>query len=291
MKKYYALKILTILIPFIFISCAVIETDQEKIKEPVELSLNPYVSRLLTVETIAGKDTLQLIFDTGGGKTLISPEIAKRLGHIPSGRIVGYRMTGEQVEFQHCPDITLTIGGIPFHHEEIGVWDIHSILPKELPPVDGILSLKTFENQPFTLDLSSKKLILETPQSFSNRIKSMTKLKSRIATGPSGSEIDVFLHGKAQKSGWYLLDCGNLDVVLLSEKLNINSSSDSIASSGVWESEFIFDNFEPISTKFRKKDIIYDGALSAEFMNDFIFTFDLASNGVWVSPVENSQSK
>jgi hypothetical protein len=291
MKCNFLLRISTVLISLIFIQCSSSKIDQSALKNPVDISLNPYVNRLVTVETIAGKDTFQLIFDTGGGETLISPEIAKRLGHVPSGRSVGYRMTGEQVEFQYCPDITLTIGGIPFHHEEIAVWDIHSILPKELPPVDGILSLKTFQNQPFTLNLSSKKLILETPQSLSNSIKSMTRLRSRIATGLGGSEINVFLHGKAQKSGWYLLDCGNLDVVLLSEKLNIKSSSDSISSSGVWESEFIFDNLEPVLTKFRKKDIIYDGALSAEFMNDFIFTFDLSSNGVWISPIEKSLSK
>lgn len=289
MKSYIFQRILAVLIALVFIECSSSRIDKSDLKKPVDISLNPYVSRLVTVETIADKDTLQLIFDTGGGETFISPEIAKRLGHVPSGRGVGYRMTGEQVEFQYCPDITLTIGGIPFRHEEIAVWDIHSILPKELPPVDGILSLKTFQNQPFTLNLSSKKLILETPESFLNRIKSMTRLKSRIATGPGGSEMNVFLHGKAQKSGWYLLDCGNLDVVLISEKLNTNSSSDSILSSGVRESVFVFDNLKPVSTKFRKKDIIYDGAFSAEFMNEFIFTFDLSSNAVWVSPVENSQ--
>jgi hypothetical protein len=287
MREYSPSRILAVLIPSIFLSCSVIETDQGIIKEPVEVSLNSYVSRLVTVNALVGDDTLKLLLDTGGGETSITPDVARRLGCNPSGRSIGFRMTGEMVESQYCHDISLSIGGISFHHDMIGVWDVNSVLPEELPPLDGLLSLKTFLKQPFTIDLSSRLLVFETKESLDHRTKTMTRLESRIATGPDGSELTVFLHGQiGEYEGWFLLDSGNLDVVLVSQHLVSDKPSDSIASTDIWESEFKFNNLSSEVTRFRKKEMIYDGALSEEFMRKWTFTFDLSKNAVWIFPVE-----
>lgn len=293
MNPYYALKTITILIFSNFMACSAIKLEQDIITEPVEISLDPYVSRLVTVNAVAGNDTLRLLFDTGGGKTFIGPDAAHRLGCMPSGRSVGFRMTGETVESQYCHDISLSIGGVSFHHETIGVWDINKVLPEDLPRLDGILSLKTFQDQPFTLDLSSKRLILETKESLEDRTNTMTRLESRIATGPDGSELDIFLRGKIGHSddGWFLFDSGNLDVVLVSQHLVNKKLIDSTASSGIWESELKLRNLSSVSIKFRTKKIIYDGALSEKFIRKWVFTFDISNNGVWVSPVENASSE
>ena len=291
MNPYFTLKLIVILISSIFIACSAIESDQIVIKESIEISLNPYVGRLVTVNALAGDDTLKLLFDTGGGETYIIPDVANRLGCTPSGRSVGFRMSGEMVESQYCHDISLSIGGVSFQHETIGVWDINNVLPEGLPRLDGILSLKTFINQPFTIDLSSKRLILETKESLEDRTNKMTRLESRIATGPDGSELTIFLLGKVRDFGWFLLDSGNLDVVLVSQHLAKKILLDTTASSNIWESELQLRNLSSVSTRFRTKDIIYDGALSEEFMRKWIFTFDLSINAVWVSPVENSSSK
>ncbi len=230
------LKMITILISIIFMACSAIESDQDIIKEPIEISLNPYVGRLVTVNALVGDNTLKLLFDTGGGETYIVPDVCHRLGCTPSGRSVGFRMSGEMVESQYCHDISLSIGGVSFHHESIGVWDINSVLPEELPRLDGILSLKTFLNQPFTIDLSSKRLILESKESLEDRTNTMTRLESRIATGPDGSELTIFLQGKIGDNGWFLLDSGNLDVVLVSQNLVNKKLVDSTESSNIWES-------------------------------------------------------
>ena len=215
MKKHRYILVSAFITLSILFSCKSNESGQDVFSNPVAVSLKPYVGRLFTVDALVNSDTLHLLFDTGGGQTLIGPDVAKGLGREPSGRSVGFRMTGEQMIYQICPDVVLNIGGKDFHHSTIGVWDVHSVLPEDLPPIDGILSLKTFANQPFTLDLSNKQLILETNQSLSARVKSMSRLKSRIATGPNGSELDVLLHGAIKKFGWFLLDCGNLDASLV----------------------------------------------------------------------------
>ena len=96
-------------------------------------------------------------------------------------------------------EISLSIGRVSFHYERIGVWDVNKILPEDLPRLDGILSLKTFLDQPFTIDLSSKHLILETKESLEDRTSTMTRLESRIATGPNGNELTIFLQGKIRE--------------------------------------------------------------------------------------------
>ena len=115
----------------------------------------------------------------------------------------------------------------------------------------------------------------------------MTKLKSRIATGPDGSELTVFLHGRIKDYGWFLVDSGNLDVVLVSHHFADTIINDSTTSTNIWESEFTLNNFSSSLTRFRAKEIIYDGVLSEEFMRKWIFTFELNTNSVWVTPIEN----
>jgi len=294
MNPHYSSKTILILIFSGFIICSATESDQDLITEPVEISLNPYVGRLVTVNALAGDETLKLLFDTGGGKTYITPDAARRLSCKPSGRSIGFRMSGEIVESENCDGISLSVDGISFHHAYIGVWDINSILPEDLPRLDGILSLKTFQNQPFTLDLSTKRLILETKESLENRTKTMTRLESRIATGPAGGALTIFLRGEIRESedyGWFLLDSGNLDAVIVSQHMVNNNITDSTASSVTWESEISLGNLSSVSVKFRTKEIIYDGALSEAFLRKWIFTFDLSNNAVWASPAENASSE
>ena len=257
------------------------------VKDPVAIPLNPYVGRLVTVDVTIGDDTLKFLLDTGGGKTFLVPDTARRLGCNPSGRSVSFRMNGEIVESQSCYDLSLSIGGIAFHPNELGVWDVNSVLPSDLPKLDGILSLDTLHNQPFTLYLASKQLVLESPESLSNRTREMTKLESRLATGLDGCELTVFLHGKIKAFGWFLLDNGNLEATIVSPHLAVETERDAAESSSTWEAEFTLKNAVPLSTRFRMKNIIYDGALSEEFMRKWVFTFDLMNNSVWALPLES----
>lgn len=249
---------------------------------PIDISLNPYIGRLVTLDTSIGNESLTLLLDTGAGKTGINPAVAQRLGYKISGRSVGFRMSGEIVEFQYCHDVPLSIGGITINHDLMGVWDIHSILPKELPPLDGFLSLNTFKNHPFTLDLKSKKLTLESQETYKNRITNMNKLQTRIGTGMDGTHLDIFVYSRIEdQSGWFLLDSGNLDAILVSNHITNKLHNKSKENSEVWESEFNFNNCDPITSRIRTEKLIYDGVISEEFMRKWIFTFDLGQNSVW----------
>ena len=247
-------------------------------ERPVDIPLEPYIGRLVTVDALAGTDTLRLIFDTGGGETIISPRAARRLGCTPSGRSIGFRMNGERIATQMCPSVTLIIGGVPFAHSRIAVWDVAAVLPQGAPPVDGVLSLKTFAAQPFTLVLAEGRLTLETPVSVRRRVTEMTRLTSRIATGTDGDELTVFVRGAVRDTAWFLLDSGNLDVVQIAPHV-----AGSTTPADTWESELRLDGIPAVRTTFRQRDMIYDGALSEAVLRMWTLTFDLADNAVWIA--------
>jgi hypothetical protein len=257
------------------------EPDQT-LATPVEVALTPYIGQLVTVDAAIGTDTARLIFDTGGGETVISPGIAKRLGCTPSGRSVGYRMNGDRVDLSYCPSVTLSIGGIGFGHDQIGVWDVQALLPTGAPPIDGVLSLKTFLDHPFTLRLAERKLTLETSDAFRAQVKGMSRLRSRIATGSDGDELTVFVRGAVGDTAWFLMDSGNLDVVQAGPHLQTGPSG----ASGTWDAELTLEGLPGVPATFRTRDIIYDGVLSEGFLRQWIFAFDLSVNQVWAARVK-----
>ena len=130
-------------------------------------------------------------------------------------------MSGERVLFKHCDATRLEIAGRAFARSQIAVWDVMAVLPKELPPLDGVLALDVFERQPFTLDLASGTLTLESPASTKERTQGARMVKARIATGLSGAELTLFLHGRLDEPGWFLFDSGNLDLVQAAPHLSL----------------------------------------------------------------------
>lgn len=267
-------------------ACSTNDDPQEGTATPIDIVLSPYLSRLVTVDAVIDGDTVRLIFDTGGGETVISPEVANRIGCSHTGRSVGYRMNGDRVDVTLCRDVTVVIGGVSFEHEQLGVWDLQSLLPDEAPLIDGVLSLKTLATQPFTLDLQRGRLTLETEASFDQRIQGMTRLQSRMATGTDGDELTVFVRGEVDSEAWFLLDSGNLDVVQAAPHLGGAASG---ASSDPWTHDLALGGLPAIGTSFRTRDIIYDGVLSEEFMRNLVFAFDIEANEVWATVNESSR--
>lgn len=249
--------------------------------ERLTIRLSPYVGRLLTVPIVIGSHTLTFLLDTGGGQTLITPRVAALIGCAPSGRSVGFRMSGERVEFKHCGATRLEIGGRAFTRSGIAVWDVMSVLPKDLPPLDGVLALDVFEQQPFTLDLASLSLTLESPASLAERQAGARKISARIATGPSGAELTVFLQGRVEEPGWFLFDSGNLDLVQAAPHL--------LRATGplpreIESAPFAIDGLPAGRLPVRVRDLIHDGALSESFLREWIWTIDLARREVWAHP-------
>lgn len=245
----------------------------------VEVPLVPYIGRLVTVDATIQGEPVRLLFDTGGGETFISPAIAGKIGCAPSGRGAGLRASGERIDFQYCPDVTIGIGGLPFDHPQVAVWDVQAVLSEGVPTVDGVLSLNSFARQPVTLDLERRQLTLETAGSLRQRIASMNELQTRFATGSDGDELTVFVRVTAPTAGWFLIDSANLDVVRIADRFRSPEAS----AEGTWEAQLKLEGIPGMKTTFRAADIIYDGMLSEEVLRQWTLTFDLAGQRVWAS--------
>lgn len=160
-----------------------------------------------------GGVTHPFTFDTGGGETVITPELASGIGCKPYDRAIGFRMSGEQVAFEYCDDVLLRLGDVPIAHDRVGVFDLKSSLPRGAPPADGIVSLRSFRSQPVTIDLASGRVTMETASSLAARTRRMRPLMIRVATGPTGAETTVYIAARVNRQRvWFLLDFGGLRV-------------------------------------------------------------------------------
>ena len=78
------------------VSCASIDDN------PSIFALDPYVGSFVTISMTVNGQEATMLFDSGGGVTAITPNLAKRVDCDPYGKLVGHRMSGERVEFQKC---------------------------------------------------------------------------------------------------------------------------------------------------------------------------------------------
>ncbi len=228
------------------------------------------------------------IFDTGGGETIITPEVASAIGCTPYGRAIGFRAGGEQVAFEYCDDVLLRLGDVAIAHQRVGVFDLRSILPKGAPPADGVVSLRSFRDRPVTIDLAAGRITIESANSLAERTRGMRPLTIRVATGPTGAETTVYIAARAGgRRAWLLLDSGNGDPALVAPHVARMAGLVDNQGQGLIE----IDGLGPIRQPIRTRDMIYDGMLGAAFIQDWIFTLDLGSSRAWAAPAVANASR
>ncbi len=249
------------------------------------IHLKPYVSELKSVEVFINNKKYNFLFDAGGGETIISPSIAKLLNKEVYGCSTGIRMNGEMIRYQNVDSVSIKMGNIKIFHKTIGVWDIMSILPKEFPKIDGVLSLKSFGNNILTIDLSNNILIVENKASAKKQIETKTILPSRFANGTDGTELTLFIGlPKYDNMYWFLFDTGNIGPVILSPECAAlwGLQSKTKDSKSLAKLEFIIGK-NKIETNTYSEKIIYNGVLNFETISKYIFTIDFRKKEVWVN--------
>ncbi|PKV66493.1 retropepsin-like aspartic protease [Pontibacter ramchanderi] len=249
------------------------------------IPLKEYFRDLKQVEVTIQGQTYNFLFDTGGGETFISPEVARELGYTPYGRGVAYRMSGERFSYQKMDSVRLTVGKVSFPQTTVGVWDVMRVLPGELPKVDGVLSLKSFQGKMLTIDLANNQLKLETSTSLRRQRNKLTPLKSRFASGLDGNELSVFLEVLRQgRSYWFLFDTGNISELLLSHHtaaewgLQNDTTSQRIALNPI---AIQLGNRKLVS-RAAAESILYDGVLNYSLISQARFTIDFTTKEVWM---------
>lgn len=248
---------------------------------PTVLPLKPYVGRLATLEASLGGETLTLLFDAGAGVTALTPETARAAGCEPFGRLVGFRMSGARVEFQRCGAMTIEFGDFASRKETF-VFDLGAVLPKDLPPLSGIVSLASFAERPLTLDLAAGTITLETRKSLRQLTKDASEGEMRLIVGAGGDEMTVLVNVDAGAEGlWFLLDSANLDAVLVPAASAATLGFAPAETGEAGELPLTLAGMPETSAKARVADIIYDGALNEETLRRYRITLDLPERRIW----------
>jgi hypothetical protein len=249
------------------------------------IRLKKYVSNLKQVEVRIGGETFNLLFDSGGGETFISPAVAKRLGKTVYGNATTFRMSGEMLHYAKADSVAIQIGGKTYYHPTVGVWDLMSILPEGLPKIDGVLSLKTFADKILSMDLAAGRLVVETEASYKRATRNMALLHSRFATGMNGAELTLFI-GTRHKSRpyWFLFDSGNLDDIILSHR---TAAEWGLQDDTVTVRRDLGTLPLPLGKKkwegkAASKKIIYDGALNYDLLSRSRFVIHFWRKEVWM---------
>jgi len=248
---------------------------------PATIPLSTYVGPLRSMAVTVANAAHQFIFDTGGGETMITPELASTIVCVPYGRTIGFRASGEQVAFEYCDDVLLRFGDVAIAHERVGVFDLKSILPAGAPPADGVVSLRSFRAQPVTMDFAKGRVTVETANSLVARTRGARPLMIRVATGPTGAETTVYIAARVGgRRVWLLLDSGNGDPLLVAPHVARMAG----LMDGKGEALIQFDGLGPIRFPTSTQNMIYDGVLGAPFLEKWVVTLDLGSSRAWAVP-------
>jgi hypothetical protein len=238
----------------------------------VAIPLRPFILGLRVVDVVARGDTLPFLFDTGGGITLVTPEVARRLGLHPYGRLVGHRMNGEAIECAWVDGLEMSAAGWPLPKQPLAVFDLASVLPPGLPPVAGILSLSSFRGRALTLDWPGSRLAVQAADSADAAVAAHG-VPLRFATGDAGATLCVFTpvagrHGPL----WFLIDSGDA----LGTLVGTHVVRDSLLEFGADSSVTVaVGRGESRRTASVRAPIHYDGVLGTEFLQRGPVTLDL----------------
>lgn len=176
-----------------------------------------YIAHVLTIPVqVCGVDT-RFIFDTGIGLSLISEDLAARVGcHADGSTFTGRRMSGQAVTVPLGTLGSLQIGERLMQDVHAGIFDMHAMAG--LGEVEGFVSLSCFRTIPVTVDYSAGFLVLEDDASLARRAAAGTSVTVDVAY--DGCSTDLML-GVELPNGRRVsveVDTGS-DVLILSERL------------------------------------------------------------------------
>ncbi|MEJ2218389.1 MAG: hypothetical protein P8099_17435 [Gemmatimonadota bacterium] len=249
-----------------------------------QITLQEYFGKLRKVQVTVNGSKRDFLFDTGGGYTSIDPSIATAAGCRSRGMLTGFRMSGERLDMPKCGRVELVIDGMRLE-TEAGKSEISALLPKELPPLYGIISLQTFKNHAITLDLANNRIIVESDESLRARTATMTPLDVNFFNEMDGRGLDVFLRVNTAADAIYmLLDSGDLAGNFLRpstwQELADTDAAPAPGENG--ELTFDFGKAGRLTLPVQAKDMIHEGVLDVRFVEFAVFTFDFPNRRAWI---------
>ncbi len=135
--------------------------------------------------TIGERTATRLMFDTGGGVTLLSRTLCAKVGCVEDGTFTGQRMSGQSLTLPMARVPSITIAGHRVTNARVAVLDTSSLLHPELG-VEGFAALDLFRDSAITIDYPGKRLVVESPSTLQERARAGVTTRVRVEhDGPS----------------------------------------------------------------------------------------------------------
>lgn len=253
--------------------------------QPLEIKLeHDALGKAPTINVQIGGKTYPFLFDTGGGITIISPDVAREIGCAPFGRLTAFNAGGTRIDLKRCDAVELKLGAFSTR-VDAGVLEVMNFFGPDTPPIGGFVSLQTFEEQAITIDLTNNRVSIETAQSLAERIKGMKTLESRLSRGAGGAAIDIFVAANTPRGKlWLEVDTGNFGALQFSphaqEQLGINFLAPNKAKM-TKPVKLDVVGLGIIEMPGREREMIYDGMLNYDTLSKMLFTIDLKTGRMW----------
>lgn len=242
------------------------------------LTLSPYVegSGLVAADIEIGGQPAHVLFDSGGGVTVITPEFARRIGCATFGSFTGFRMRGERLDLQKCGAREVRAGRSAVRRD-LAVLDLAPLLGEGAPPLDGIMGLDVFDGRLVTLSLADRRVrIGERPGA------GWREGVVRFQREAGGAGLSAFVRvDSSQGPLWMLLDSGSVGVFAylspgaLQQLGHAGEGPVTLRVSGAGEHQ----------VEIRRMDaLIYDGVLGERFMRMFDIAIDFRRSRIWWRP-------
>jgi len=250
---------------------------------PVEIPVTAYLGTIPSLKVdVAGKPAT-FLFDTAGGLTVVMPDTARALGCQPWGVMTGFRMRGDRLDTPRCDDVRLSLPGLGLRVESAGVWDFSAMLPKDAPPLAGSIALDAFADRAITLDLAGGKLIVETPRSLADRVKSAREVPMRTSREVGGRTLTPLVAVDTPKGRlWMELDCGSDGYVIVNRPIAAALGLDPAAKGKQPLTTSL--GGMPLRANAQIMDLAIDGNIGAPVLKQWIITMDLPHQRLWLAP-------
>ncbi|WP_346319684.1 aspartyl protease family protein [Chitinophaga sp. YIM B06452] len=158
---------------------------------PIQVMESGHITVKAKVDGVEGN----FILDTGAGLTVFTKSFFEKIPHKAAvdGGFTAFRATGERLDIDLYKVYNFQLGALQKSEDEVSFLDIN------LGGLDGILSLKLFEQQPFTIDLVKKELVLETERSLSNARMAGERIPLQLEQS-RGKALDIFAYFRVNDS-------------------------------------------------------------------------------------------
>jgi hypothetical protein len=257
-----------------------------------ELSPHPGGTGMVTLRASVKGEAGTFLFDTGGGLSYITPGFAKQIGCEPWGRISGFTMTGVRLDMARCDDVVFEMGGQRFPVPSVGVFDLMKFMPEGVPRLDGSIGLDLFAGRTVTLSLADRKLIVESPGSLAERVKTAKSVQIRLVREAGGLALAVQAAvGTPKGPAWMEFDTGNGGANVVSSAIAELVGLDPTRKEPQ-DGTLTLVGGTPVKGPFRTNDkLTMDGNIGVGFLKDWDLTLDLRNGLAWVAPPHASPSR